>query len=463
MIGVAITTKDRHDLLKKALTYHDKHWHGIGALIVVDDGSETPVQLPDWVGAVKPKLIRHEQSMGISAAKNRCLEALMAEPNCEHLFLFDDDSWPICDGWHKPYTTSPEPHLQANYAPAVSRWNQLWEIYLTPRLVAHHCGRGHMLYFKRKAIERVGGFDLRFKYGFEHLEVSERIYAAGLTSFPYQDVPKSEKYIHWADAEDDPPPSTIPRMERRLLNAENLALFESIKGRDTYVPYQQPRDIVLTCLFTTTPDPQWGHTWDTDPKIVRSLMQSLMVHGVESVTFYDDPRLEPLQDGWNTWQPIHRGVADPYIERWMTYRRWLVQHPEARWVWCVDGSDVELLQEPFAEMRPGVLYCGYEDEICAKPWMLKNHPASQEWLEDNATRTLLNPGVVGGDRRTVMELCDRIIKLYSWATVEGELDRRGDMGYAQRAIYAMNYETGPRIVTAFKRDERNDHSLWKHK
>lgn len=463
MIGVAITTKDRHDLLKKALTYHDKHWHGIGALIVVDDGSETPVQLPDWVGAVKPKLIRHEQSMGISAAKNRCLEALMAEPNCDHFFLFDDDSWPICDGWHQPYTTSPEPHLQANYAPAVSRWNQLWEIYRTPRLVAHHCGRGHMLYFKRKAIERVGGFDLRFKYGFEHLEVSERIYAAGLTSFPYQDVPKSEKYIHWADAEDDPPPSTIPRMERRLLNAENLALFESIKGRDTYVPYHDPRDIVLTCLFTTTPDPQWGHTWDTDPKIVRSLMQSLMVHGVESVTFYDDPRLEPPQDGWNTWQPIHRGVADPYIERWMTYRRWLVQHPEARWVWCVDGSDVELLQEPFAEMRPGVLYAGWEPTVVGKPWMIDNHDASREWLVENASKPLLNPGVIGGDRQTVMAFCDRMIRLYSWAIVEGKSDLRGDMGYTQRAIYAMNYETGPRITTTFKAYETNQWSKWRHK
>ena len=36
MIGVAITTKDRHDLLK-ALTLPRKHWHGIGALIVVND------------------------------------------------------------------------------------------------------------------------------------------------------------------------------------------------------------------------------------------------------------------------------------------------------------------------------------------------------------------------------------------------------------------------------------------
>ncbi len=456
-IGIAITTKDRPELLAQALMHHEKHLPPDAVIVVVDDGSASPLTTVSG-----PQLVVHSESMGISAAKNRCIERLMTL-DCDHLFLFDDDSWPTEDGWWKPYVNSPEPHLQANYAPAVSRWNQLWEVYRTPDLVAHHCGRGHMLYFERRAIEKVGGFDLRFKWGFEHLEVSERVYAAGLTSFPFQDIPDSETLIHWADAEEDPPESSIPRLERRLLNAENLELFEKLRGRSDFVPYQQPKDIVLTCLLTTTPDPQWGHIWVSDPKVTRALMQSLMVHGVESVTFYDDPKLDVPQDGWNSWQPIDRGVVDPYMERWMTYRRYLVAHPEVRWVWCVDVSDVELLQEPFADMEEGTLYCGYEDALCNKMWMLINHEASRTWLEANATKTLLNPGVVGGDRRTVMELCDRMIKLYSWATVEGKSDAKGDMGYFQRAVYAMNYETGPRIVTAFKRYERNDHSLWMHK
>ena len=471
-IGIAITTKNRPDLLATALAHHEKYLPPDDVvMVVVDDGSEVPVQLPDWIGGSRPRLIRHEESLGISAAKNRCLEELMRLRGVEHIFLFDDDAYPLQEDWHIPYVDSSEPHLQANYAPAVSRWSQLHEIYRTPHLVAHHCGRGHMLYLERRVVEQIGGFDLRFQWGFEHLEVSYRAYAAGLTSFPYQDVPGSEQLIHWADAEENPPPSSIPRLERRLLNQENLELFEKLKGRTDFVPYQPLRDIVLTCLLTTTPDPQWregvgeNHTWDTDPKLVFPLLSSLRVHGVESVVLYDDPvlRKHPLMCGPNSWLRIDRGVDNVYVERWMAYRRYLVAHPEVRWVWCVDATDVECLQEPFGEeLKEGTLYCGWEPTVVGVPWMINNHEASREWIEGNATKPLLNPGVVGGDRKTVMELCDRMINLYSWAIVQGTVDRT-DMGYAQRAIYAMNFETGPRITTLFKAEEHNLWSKWRHK
>jgi hypothetical protein len=29
------------------------------------------------------------------------------DAGCEHLFLFDDDAWPIADNWHLPYIESP--------------------------------------------------------------------------------------------------------------------------------------------------------------------------------------------------------------------------------------------------------------------------------------------------------------------------------------------------------------------
>jgi hypothetical protein len=223
------------------------------------------------------------------------------------------------------------------------------------------------------------------------------------------------------------------------------------------------RDCVLTSLFTTTPDPQRGITWNADSKILAKLLVSLHVHGVEWVVFHDDPVLDPMRGELDSWQLILRTIDDPYIQRWVSYRRYLHDHPEVRLVWCVDGSDVELLQDPFNEIEPGVLYCGFEDEICGWDWMLRNHAASRDWLEANATRTLLNPGVVGGDRKTVIALCDDIIALYYEAKDAGKSDRVGDMGYFQRAAYGMTHQTGPRIVTAYKRFERNNHSLWSHK
>lgn len=104
-IGIAITTHQRVDVLKLALEQHMKYLP-VGALVVViDDGSKPVAAVPECV-----QLLRHETSLGIVASKNASLTALM-DAGCEHLFLWDDDAWPIADNWHLPYIESPEPHL----------------------------------------------------------------------------------------------------------------------------------------------------------------------------------------------------------------------------------------------------------------------------------------------------------------------------------------------------------------
>lgn len=53
---------------------------------------------------------RFEENVGIARHKNKCLE-LLADAGCEHLFLFDDDAYPLVEDWWRPYVDSPEPHL----------------------------------------------------------------------------------------------------------------------------------------------------------------------------------------------------------------------------------------------------------------------------------------------------------------------------------------------------------------
>lgn len=55
-------------------------------VVVVDDGSEVPVNLPD-MGALSSHLIRHEQSQGPGPARNAGLEMLEAS----HVLFFDSD------------------------------------------------------------------------------------------------------------------------------------------------------------------------------------------------------------------------------------------------------------------------------------------------------------------------------------------------------------------------------------
>ncbi|WP_423739875.1 glycosyltransferase family 2 protein, partial [Enterobacter hormaechei] len=90
-IGIAISTHQRADVLKRALEQHMKHLPAGALVVVIDDGSKPAAVVPGGV-----KLISHDESLGIVASKNASLTALM-NAGCEHLFLWDDDAWPIAD------------------------------------------------------------------------------------------------------------------------------------------------------------------------------------------------------------------------------------------------------------------------------------------------------------------------------------------------------------------------------
>ncbi|MEG5657437.1 glycosyltransferase family 2 protein, partial [Enterobacter hormaechei] len=154
-IGIAITTHDRADVLKSSLQQHMKHLPAGALVVVVDDGSKPAAVVPDGV-----HLLRHETSLGIVASKNASLTALM-DAGCEHLFLWDDDAWPIADNWHLPYIESPEPHLAYQFLDlaGTNKLNDLSELYRDDQHVAYTGQRGVMLYYHRSAIEKVGGFD----------------------------------------------------------------------------------------------------------------------------------------------------------------------------------------------------------------------------------------------------------------------------------------------------------------
>lgn len=85
-IGIAITTHQRAEVLKRALEQHMKHLPAGALVVVIDDGSKPAAVVPNGV-----QLLRHESSLGIVASKNASLTALM-DAGCEHLFLWDDDA-----------------------------------------------------------------------------------------------------------------------------------------------------------------------------------------------------------------------------------------------------------------------------------------------------------------------------------------------------------------------------------
>lgn len=462
-IGIGITTRNRADTLATTLQYIRKHTPN-AHIVIVDDASTTPVPEADH---------RFPKQAGIAQSKNKCLELLM-QTGCDELFLFDDDCYPIVDNWFQPYIDSPEPHLMYLFEDLTTRkLGDIKQVYRDLEHVAYTGVRGCLLYVTRAVVERIGGMDPIFGvWGYEHVDWSNRIHNAGLTSWRYADVVGSEWMIHSLD-EHEAVERAVPAAERQALVAKNAEICNRRRdnGYAEYIEYRQPRNTIITTLFTGVADTQRGTTWKPDPTLLRSWADSItdVSPDTRKVVLHNE---EFTFDAAELVQvPCHVPI---YFQRWLSIWQWLRDHPETRWVWCTDGTDVEMLKEPWEHMQDDVLYVGSENQVVGCRWMVDNHKAAglQEFFGDNPARPLLNAGLVGGSRETVMEFLHCMIREYfdHEARLFHEKDAEslgvGDMGvfnFVAWTRFVDRLSFGPHVNTVFKADERNDHSWWKHK
>lgn len=129
-----------------------------------------------------------EGRLGVAVNKNTGIEALM-DAGVEHLFLSDDDTWPLSHEaveLHLSSGVSGNPsHTGLAHSMVCWGYHRLqwpshgnWAEWTWPR--------GSMLYAHRSVIERVGGMIEEFgPGGHEHVEWSRRIHQAGLTPVLY--------------------------------------------------------------------------------------------------------------------------------------------------------------------------------------------------------------------------------------------------------------------------------------
>jgi len=87
LISTVITTKNRHRLVPNAIRSVLAQNYPAIEVIVVDDGSEPPIELP--IDDPRVRLIRNEKSKGLSAARNIGFRASRGE----YLSMLDDDDY----------------------------------------------------------------------------------------------------------------------------------------------------------------------------------------------------------------------------------------------------------------------------------------------------------------------------------------------------------------------------------
>lgn len=451
VFGIAITTHNRPEVLAETLAAVEKYTPDGTPVIVVDDGSNPPAAVDDS----SVTLIRHEVPQGIPASKNRCFEELMGL-EVDHLFLMDDDTRPEADNWWQPYIESPEHHLQYSWThftngQAVPNMDVLHK---DSAITAYGWSMGCMLYFSRAAVNRCGG--MRFEFGLgmeEHADLSRRIYNAGLTTFVHQDITGSKGLFYAAD-EHQKVKRTIPHVDRTTLLDTNRRIRLDHHHADGYVEYRQPKDVVLSCYFNGQPDPQRNNIkFSSDPKHVAALEDSIASTSSASLVMFTDCLPEA--------QGRERAECPrvPYRQRWITYYQWLIRHPEVRYAWCVDATDVRMLNDPFPAMRPGTLYVGWEPKTVGIQWIRDNGAGILHWIEANHQRPLLNAGLVGGDRATVMAFIRAMQDLWC----DTRCDDMHEMPFLNHVVYERfpaNHVTGPQVATVFKANVQSDPVAW---
>lgn len=228
-IAICITTRNRRSALDKCAAQHTKHRvEGASYFFVNDAGEPTPYD--DY---------RFSERVGIPRAKNMCLQLAM-DAGAAHVFLFDDDCYPIRDNWHLPYIQSGLHHLCFTFTTGydgMGAWPN-GTVSGCGRFVYHVLGCGCMLYFTRHCIETVGGFDTGFGLGkYEHADLSRRVFNAGLTPNKFIDVVGSDKLLHSMDQAGEVT-RTFTKEEQAQLMAAGSDRFWANEGDKSYKEYR---------------------------------------------------------------------------------------------------------------------------------------------------------------------------------------------------------------------------------
>lgn len=467
-IGIGITTHNRFNIFSKTLDEIRRFVPANAKIVVVDDASETPNPEATY---------RFNKNVGIARAKNKCFE-LLYNAGCEHIFLFDDDCYPIVEDWHKPYIESQEPHLnyifeefRGGNKPAL---NDTLLLYSDSKIRAYSHARGCMCYYKRVCLDVCGGMSPLFgRWGYEHPDLSNRIYNAGLTSFRYMDVPDSGKLFYSRDEHTGNADSTVQGEARMECITTNSKIYDSRKEITEYVEFREKQNIILTCLFTKVKDTQRANEAPLKANVellcplIDSMKGQRLVVFTDSFSNSDDNNIQYIN--------VETSLSNVYFQRWVSYYQYILQNKDSiDKIFIVDGTDVQMLNNPFPTMEEGKLYTGDEAERTGCDWMKDHHPHNliQAFIKQNENKVLLNAGLLGGDVETIISFLNKFLAFYFQSVGDSHFNANKpdcgdtDMGlfnYIARTHFADRLVHGTQVNTVFKAEKANNVSWFKHK
>ena len=159
---------------------------------------------------------------GVAYSKNQNLKTLQDN---DYIFLFDDDCYPVKEGWADYFINSKQNHLL--YLTKIHN-----KIIIKDDIeIYQDCG-GVFMFLTKKDIEKAGAFNEEFGlWGFEHADYSRRI----SPSCPYQMLVGTEDYLYAEDYSNPNHKSSITNEEKNFHFKKNFPKFAT-KVYQTYIP-----------------------------------------------------------------------------------------------------------------------------------------------------------------------------------------------------------------------------------
>jgi mycofactocin glycosyltransferase len=177
---------ERPEALTGTLTACAQQTTSIHSIYIVDDGSDVPVSLPAWAKN-RPDfiLLRLSRNQGISAARNaaiaRSTSTFLACVNTE---VLPAPNWvAVCQDYlvaHPEvgacYTTTIPEHPKS----LLTRWRMRFQEPKYPeRTGPSPFAHGHAVFFRKAAMDAVGGYDVCFRVAHEDSDISKRLWGRG--------------------------------------------------------------------------------------------------------------------------------------------------------------------------------------------------------------------------------------------------------------------------------------------
>jgi len=213
-IGIGITTYNRPECLKECLEHIYKHTFTDNVNFYVATDTD-------------------EDRRGVAFRKNECLRSLK---NCDYIFLFDDDCYPIKDGWVEFFTSKMNNILTSHLLFLNDKMHNKTNNHTNDCYVYNNCG-GVFMALTKGAINKVGAFNEKFeKYSFEHAEYSQRVNKAGFCYSPYLCAKGTENYIYSHDYSTPNHKSSITDQEKQIHIKNNWDKFFNEPIKNVFLP-----------------------------------------------------------------------------------------------------------------------------------------------------------------------------------------------------------------------------------